>query len=263
VIRPLFTQILAFALIVLASQPASAIESEPEIMAHRGAFIGGRTEGTLQSFAQAHAAGADWIEFDVRWTADNVMVVNHDFSLERTTNCPQLVRELTWAYIQANCRTPEGYRVPSFAQAMNYLALRGVKIAPQIAPPTRLTSVQAAQFYSAIKRSGAASRTIVQSFNVRTLQDLKRYGIPVGVRLAYLWNNTLDRPTPAEARALAKYFAPDFRLVTRAMVAEYQAAGLKVMVWTTMDDEDNLAAIALRPNIICTDDTRGLVEILD
>lgn len=53
--------------------------------AHRGlsALV---PENTLPAFAAAHALGADEIEFDVRLTKDEQLIVSHDHTLERISD---------------------------------------------------------------------------------------------------------------------------------------------------------------------------------
>jgi glycerophosphoryl diester phosphodiesterase len=53
------------------------------IIAHRGSS-GDMPENTMQSFEAAYGASADMIEFDVRLTRDNKLVVIHDARLLRT-----------------------------------------------------------------------------------------------------------------------------------------------------------------------------------
>src|SRR4030042_6855801 len=54
------------------------------VIAHRG-FSGKAPENTLASFKKAMEAGADVIEFDVRFSRDGHLIVFHDDTLERTT----------------------------------------------------------------------------------------------------------------------------------------------------------------------------------
>ena len=54
-------------------------------IAHRGAS-GSAPENTKIAFVMALDAGAHAIEFDVQLTRDNVPIVFHDDTLERTTN---------------------------------------------------------------------------------------------------------------------------------------------------------------------------------
>ncbi len=55
------------------------------VLAHRGASAEA-PENTLPAFALAESQGADALEIDVRLTADGVVVVHHDRTIDRTTN---------------------------------------------------------------------------------------------------------------------------------------------------------------------------------
>jgi len=57
----------------------------PTVIGHRGA-AGRAPENTLAGFRCAKSLGCDWIEFDVRLTADGTLVVCHDSRLDRTTD---------------------------------------------------------------------------------------------------------------------------------------------------------------------------------
>ena len=57
----------------------------PRIAGHRGAK-GSAPENTLSSLRKAAEIGVSFIEFDVNLAANNVVVVFHDYTLERCTN---------------------------------------------------------------------------------------------------------------------------------------------------------------------------------
>src|SRR6185503_6389493 len=57
----------------------------PRNLAHRGG-ANLRPENTLAAFSNAVAIGADVLELDVQHTADNVVVVIHDATVDRTTD---------------------------------------------------------------------------------------------------------------------------------------------------------------------------------
>ncbi len=56
----------------------------PAVIGHRGA-CGHAPENTLASLRAAAALGAGWVEFDVKLTADDKMIILHDDDLDRTT----------------------------------------------------------------------------------------------------------------------------------------------------------------------------------
>ncbi len=57
----------------------------PQVIGHRGAALAA-PENTLESFREAAAQGAKWVEFDVGLSADGQCFVLHDDTLDRTTN---------------------------------------------------------------------------------------------------------------------------------------------------------------------------------
>lgn len=69
------------------------------VMAHRG-WRGYYPENTLLSFQQAAALQVDGLEMDIHSTADGVLVVFHDDTLERTTNGTGLIHNLTYAELK-------------------------------------------------------------------------------------------------------------------------------------------------------------------
>lgn len=70
------------------------------ICAHRGASET-HPENTIAAFEEAIRLGAQMIEFDVRMTKDNELVVMHDETIDRTTNGTGYVHRLTLEEISA------------------------------------------------------------------------------------------------------------------------------------------------------------------
>ncbi len=68
----------------------------PIIIAHRGGSLEA-PENTIASVSHGVAVGSDWQEVDVTLTADNVLVVIHDDTLERTTAASGMVEEKYWS----------------------------------------------------------------------------------------------------------------------------------------------------------------------
>jgi len=64
------------------------------VIGHRGA-AGRAPENTLAGFRCAKSLGCDWIEFDVRLTADGALVVCHDSRLDRTTDTTGRIATMT------------------------------------------------------------------------------------------------------------------------------------------------------------------------
>ena len=72
----------------------------PLVIAHAGGDQD-YPHSTIYAFSQSAAAGADILELDVQLTADGVLIVQHDDTVDRTTEASGPVAELTLAEIQA------------------------------------------------------------------------------------------------------------------------------------------------------------------
>ena len=71
----------------------------PRVCAHRG-HSGKIPENTLPAFCSALAIGADEIEFDVRLTKDNKMIICHDGTVDRVSNATGQVGNFTFDEIR-------------------------------------------------------------------------------------------------------------------------------------------------------------------
>lgn len=95
-----------------ASQPLHHFEP----FAHRG-YAQDVPENTLAAFAAAQKFGVEWMEIDVNTTADGVVIVFHDFTLNRVAGIPGKVAEKTWQEIQ-QITLKGGHKIPSLAQVL-------------------------------------------------------------------------------------------------------------------------------------------------
>ena len=88
------------------TQPeASTVEGlialdRPLVIAHAGGDQD-YPHSTLYAYSQSAAAGSDILELDVMLTADGALIVQHDDTVDRTTEATGPVNELTLAEIQA------------------------------------------------------------------------------------------------------------------------------------------------------------------
>src|SRR6185436_18987798 len=90
---------LTLALAVLAVTSSTAAARPVLDIAHRGAS-GHAPEHTFAAYDRAVKMDADYIEQDLQMTADGVLVVLHDETLDRTTDCTGPVKSKTLAEIK-------------------------------------------------------------------------------------------------------------------------------------------------------------------
>jgi glycerophosphoryl diester phosphodiesterase len=82
--------------------PLKSLYEDPErivVTAHRG-FSGEYPENTLLAFTKAIELDVDIIEFDIRGTGDDVPIILHDETVDRTTNGTGSPRDFTLKELQ-------------------------------------------------------------------------------------------------------------------------------------------------------------------
>jgi glycerophosphoryl diester phosphodiesterase len=270
-----------FCILMVAAASQAAEPVMIEVHGHRGAR-GLRPENTIPAFEYAIAQGVDVLELDLGVTKDNIVVVSHDPVLRPpicTGPAPEArLRDLTLAEVRqwdcgavrhpqfATQQTIPGTRVPTLDEVFA-LAPRGsfrfnieTKITPQepelAPPPEEFVRLVLAE----IRKHHLESRVILQSFDFRTLHEMKRQAPEIA--LAALYSGPPRDFAEIAREAGAAIVSPEHRLVTAEQVAAAHAAGLNVIPWTanTPGDWDRLAAAGV--DAIITDDPAGLIEHL-
>ncbi|MBD3167408.1 hypothetical protein GF324_12475, partial [bacterium] len=100
-------------------------EGMPRISAHRGGPLPGYPENCIETFEHAVTYGPVLIECDVRMTADSVLILMHDETLDRTTSGEGEVAQMTWSDLLEltlvdNLGFPTTYTIPTFREAMRW-----------------------------------------------------------------------------------------------------------------------------------------------
>ena len=100
-----------------AAPPAECVErGRVAIIAHRGAHDTA-PENTLASLERAVALGLDFVEADVRTTADGALVILHNFTVDKTTGGRGEVEKLDLAEFR-RLRAADGKPLPTLDEMM-------------------------------------------------------------------------------------------------------------------------------------------------
>jgi len=111
----------------------------PQVIGHRGA-AGYAPENTLEALHTAADLGIDWVELDVKLTKDQVPVIFHDDTLERTTNGYGAVADTLYEdlkQLEAGSWFSEGFtgiRIPTLEEALDVLITRNMGLNLEIKP---------------------------------------------------------------------------------------------------------------------------------
>jgi glycerophosphoryl diester phosphodiesterase len=221
------------------------------LIAHRGAS-GSAPENTLQAFELAVQQGADAFELDVRLTADEVPVVVHDPTLDRTTSrrgsvAGQTLAQLREADAGARFSPDRGRSFPFRGAGVVVPTLAEVLEAFPDVP--LLLDMKESRAQAAVRRvlmeKGAADRCVLASDDIAALAafdtgQFSRAASPREISRLY-WGSILRRaslasPGPAITSPYRVLSVParyrGLTVPTASFVAAARGRGCPVHVWT-------------------------------
>ena len=298
----------------------SASAQAVEIQGHRGAR-GLLPENTVAAFERALELGVDVLELDVGITRDGVPVVHHDRRLnpERTRDGNGAWLALPGPLLQAldlemlaafdvgraaprsktaqrfpDQASRDGARVPTLADVLALARRPGAgrlrfnvetKLSPLAPEETLAPAAFARVVVGALRAAGLSERAQVQSFDWRTLAEVRRLApeIPTACLTAErTWLDNLERGRPSTSpwtagldidtvngstprlvhAAGCAVWSPYFRDLTAPRLAEARELGLKVVVWTVNDANDMVTLARLGVDGIITDYPERAIRVL-
>jgi glycerophosphoryl diester phosphodiesterase len=111
----------------------------PQIIGHRGAAAYA-PENTLEGIHTAADMGVEWVELDVKLTKDEVPIIFHDDTLERTTNGAGPVAETMYedlCALEAGSWFSDGFagiKIPTLEEALDAIIERDLGLNLEIKP---------------------------------------------------------------------------------------------------------------------------------
>lgn len=203
---------------------------QPLIYAHRGASAD-HPENTLPAFAGAREQGSDWVELDVRLSADGALVVLHDG---------------TYADGRDVALVPSHERpatVPLLGEALDACAGMGVNIEIKVDRPGTDVADRVAELLAARRSDGIEQPISVSSFDEATLDRVKALDASIDIaQLLFDLSADPDAVQRAAGRG-ATAINPWDPFVDEALMQRCRDLGLEVNPWT-VDDRDRIVTLA-------------------
>jgi glycerophosphoryl diester phosphodiesterase len=205
-------------------------------------------ENSLAAFRAAIDQGADGLEMDSELTEDGRLILMHDDTVDRTTECQGCVSMLSFESVR-RCRLLDGDgqpagEVPPTLDEVFALAPKDmlINVELKVFSGACLTHGHGAvelatAMVATLRRLGVERRTIVQSFDARALASVKSQA--PDIYTAYLVTGLRARDIEAalELRADAIQPGGPFPLIVLppANLRAALDAGLQVIPWTVND----------------------------
>jgi glycerophosphoryl diester phosphodiesterase len=214
--------------LLLASFAGTASAAPPQpvtIVAHRG-LTEGVPENTLAAFRQSLDRGVTVIEVDVRPTSDGQLVILHDATLDRTTDCNGALSAISLAKLRtcdAGWPTHRGERVPTLADAIALVRDRPARLLLDIKSGTPLDAVIAE--ISALR----AEPKIILGLRRVSEVSQARAALP-GVTILAFMPNVRDAPAFAKVGANIIRLWSDWVAADSTLVSRTQALGAEAWI---------------------------------
>jgi glycerophosphoryl diester phosphodiesterase len=230
----------------------------PRWIAHRGA---GKLapENTMAAFRLGAAHGYRMFECDAKLSADGVVFLLHDATLQRTTNGQGVAGEHPWADLAQldaggwHSRAHAGEALPTLANLARLCLANdhflNIEIKPT--PGTERRTGEAVAREAARLWEGRAVPPLLTSFQPEALQGARQAApaLPRGLLLDSLHEGWLGAAQALECVAIVCNYA----LWNDALVQRVHAAGMRALSYTVNDDWAARWLLALGTDGIITD----------
>lgn len=201
---------------------------------HRGA-AGHAQENTLAAIQKGIALGVDFVEIDVRRTADGVLVVLHDETVNRTTNGKGRVDRLSLQEVK-KLTTGNGEHIPTLEEVLKVAAGKaGLMVELKIRGVAQQTveTVREAEFRDPV---------IYASFLRDELKHVRTAHPAASLMVLF---SGLSRASVARAVTYGPYVGLRHDKATRPLVDAFHRADLLVFVYTADAPSDIQRAFSL------------------
>ena len=252
---------VGIALILLA--PAAQADVLDEIVvAHRAGATGKYGEGTLKSYKFSVANHADILDGDIHWTKDSpndsdklgTILIIHDSTLDRITNCKGKVSSWRWGSIRAKCRTDHGKQpLLRLKDLIAYGKASGKQVAIGL-KNGKISNAQAKDLWNTIKSSNVqleapASRLAA----LNKVKKLDKADPKHKIKYALVATGSGGWPSVSKVKSVGSYFHAGLSLSSSRMKA-YKNAGIKVFLFTGKTKSDYKKMAALDPYGVVVND---------
>ncbi|CDO73826.1 hypothetical protein BN946_scf185015.g155 [Trametes cinnabarina] len=243
----------------------------PECWGHRGASAA-FPENTLASFERAFRDGAEGIESDVHVSLDDVVIMFHDPTLDRTTNGHGNIRDQNWYGPDGmehlwTTKEPKQH-IPTFVETVDLLMKpenRHITFNVDVKvfnDPTRLFTLMHKTISAQPDwQTALAPRIVLGLWHPRFLQPAKTIlpyckrsfiGRSIWIGRKYFWDSC--EVFSINFATLAGWEGQSFR-------EECKKAGKKIMAWTVNDPNEMIECVRMGVDVILTDKTKTWLDL--
>jgi len=261
-VRALQAMIAAGAALILVAPAAQANVLDEIVVAHRAGATAKYGEGTLKSYKFSVANHADVLDGDIHWTKDSpkdsdklgTILVIHDSTLNRITNCKGKVSSWRWGSIRDKCRTDHGKQpLIRLKDLIAYGKASGKQVAIGL-KNGKISNAQAKDLWNTIKSSNVQLEA--PASRLAALNKVKKLDKADPKHKIIYAMTTLGSggwPSVSKVKSVGTYLHAELSLPASKMKA-YKKAGIKVFLFTGKNESDYKKMAKLDPYGVVVND---------
>lgn len=228
--------------------------ARPKVVAHRGYWkAAGSAQNSLRSLIKADSIGADMSEFDVWMAADDVLVVDHDGTING-----YVIQDTPSTTLRQEVCLVNGETIPTLEEYLDTARDLKVGLVLEIKwhndPAREALCVEKA--VNMVRERGLEDRTIYITFSPNAHAELGRHGVP---------HYFLNGKSPQELVEMGSD-GPDFHYEVyyknTDWIPEFKRLGMPINVWTLSTPDITQDFIDLGVDYLTTDTPELAIKLL-
>lgn len=230
----------------------------PRWIAHRGAGVAA-PENTLAAFELGYQAGFRMFECDAKLSADGVVFLLHDDTLDRTTNALGMAHSYKWDQLKVldagswHSEQYAGIGLATLEQLAHFCIEKSCQLNIEIKPSPGFESITGEQVAKEAQRlwAGQPIAPLLTSFNRESLRGALTAApeLPRGLLMHTLSPDWREAIIKLRCDALACHYG----VYDQVLIKEIHERGLRCLAYTVNEDSIAKALLGMGIDSIITD----------
>ena len=225
----------------------------PLVCAHRGDNVHA-PDNSYEAFEQAVSEDLPWIELDVQLTADNVVVAEHDQTLQRRFGINQAVCDMTYDEIMCykvignSDERFQNVRMTTLEDVLLLAKKNDVLVQIETKPSKKKSGLEE-EVLRIVEKTNMHDNVMIISLDSDSIRRIKELDPEIVTAHAVMmtWKDYADVED-------ADNLSAEIGTVTPLLVRQLHDAGMKVFCWTADDPSDIQYLVSCGVDVIGTDD---------
>lgn len=221
---------------VYNSQTLQGLLNNKRLVSHRG-YNETAPENTMSAFQKSYEYGYKYVETDVTFTADDVPVLLHDDSIDRTSNGSGKIGSLTYEYVRTldfgSWKSEEyaGEKIPSFDEFMAFCSTHDIH--PYVELKSNITQNRVYELLNIVDKYNMREKTSWVSFSIEYLQYMKNADpkAELGLNTVDVNDNTYNMVQSLKTSENTPFLSISTSCLNNALVQRCKSENIPIGVW--------------------------------